>query len=78
MALEHQQTMDIEEYFALEEQHPETRYEYVDGYVYMMAGGTINHDTIKANLERILWHLLRGSNSRTFSTDMRVYISPTR
>ncbi len=31
MALEHHQTMSVEEYFALEEQHPETRYEYVDG-----------------------------------------------
>ncbi len=78
MALEHHQTMDVEEYFALEEQHPEVRYEYVDGYVYMMAGGTINHDTIKANVERILWHLLRGSKCRTFSSDMRVSISPTR
>jgi Uma2 family endonuclease len=78
MALEHSQTMSVDEYFALEEQHPETRYEYVDGYVYMMAGGTINHDTIKANMERILWGLLRGSRCRTFSSDMRVFVSPTR
>lgn len=78
MALEHQQQMiSVEEYFALEEQNPETRYEYVDGCVYMMAGGTINHDTIKANLERILWGLLRASRCRTFSSDMRVFVSPT-
>lgn len=78
MALEHHQTMSVEEYFALEEQHPETRYEYVDGYVYMMAGGTVNHDTIKSNIERILWGLLRGSRCRTYSSDMRVYVSSTR
>jgi Uma2 family endonuclease len=78
MALEHHYHMSVEEYFALEEQHPETRYEYVDGYVYMMAGGTIDHDTIKSNMERILWGLLRGSRCRTFSSDMCVFISTTR
>jgi Uma2 family endonuclease len=78
MALEHRQTMGVEEYFALEERHPETSYEYVDGYVIMMAGGTVNHDTIKSNMERILWRLLRGSKCRTYSSDMRVFISETR
>ncbi len=78
MALEHRQTMSVEEYFALEERNSETRYEYVDGYVIMMAGGTVNHDTIKSNMERILWRLLRGSKCRTYSSDMRVFISETR
>ncbi len=78
MALEYRQTMSVEEYFVLEERHPETRYDYIDGYVYMMAGGTVNHDTIKSNMERILWSLLRGSKCRTYSSDMRVSISETR
>ncbi len=78
MALELQRPISVEEYFALEESNPETRYEYVDGYVYMMAGGTVNHDTIKSNLERILWNLLRGSKCRTYSSDMRVFVSGTR
>jgi Uma2 family endonuclease len=78
MALEYRQAMSVQEYFALEERNPETRYEYIDGYVYMMAGGTINHDTIKSNMERILWSLLRGSKCRTYSSDMRVFVSETR
>ena len=78
MALEYRQTMSVDEYFALEERNPETRFEYIDGYVYMMAGGTVNHDTIKSNMERILWGLLRGSKCRTYSSDMRVFISETR
>ena len=77
MALEYRQTMSVQEYFALEERNPETRYEYIDGYVYMMAGGTVNHDTIKSNMERILWSLLRGSKCRTYSSDMRVFVSET-
>ena len=71
-------TISVADYFALEERNPETRYEYVDGYVTMMAGGTVNHDTIKANIERILWALLRGSGCRTYSSDMRVAVAETR
>ena len=78
MALEHQQTMTVEEYFQLEENDPDTRYEYTDGHVYAMAGGTANHDTIKSNIQRILWSLLRGSKCRVYSSDMKVFISETR
>src|SRR2546421_9202890 len=55
MALEHRQTMTVEEYFLLERNDPDARYEYVDGHIYAMAGGTFNHDTIKSNIQRILW-----------------------
>lgn len=78
MAIEHRQTMTVEEYFHLEESDPDTRYEYVDGQVYAMAGGTANHDTIKSNIQRILWHLLHGSSCRVYSSDMKVYVSETR
>src|SRR6266702_122307 len=70
--------MTVEEYFQLEENDPDTRYEYIDGYVYALAGGTANHDTIKSNIQRILWNLLRGSKCRVYSSDMKVYISETR
>ena len=59
MALQHRQTMSVEEYFQLERNDPDARYEYIDGYIYAMAGGTFNHDTIKSNIQRILWGLLR-------------------
>ncbi len=78
MAIENRRTMTVEEYFQLEENDPGTRYEYIDGHVYAMAGGTANHDTIKSNLQRILWSLLRGSPCRIYSSDMKVYISETR
>jgi len=78
MMIEHAHTMTVEEYFQLEENDPDTRYEYIDGHVYAMAGGTANHDTIKSNMQRILWHLLRGGKCRVYSSDMKVYISETR
>lgn len=78
MAIEYPQMMTVEEYFQLEENDPDTRYEYIDGHVYAMAGGTANHDTIKSNIQRILWHLLRGSKCRVYSSDMKVFVTETR
>ena len=49
MALEHRQTMTVEEYFLLERNDPEARYEYVDGYTYAIRG-PFNHDMIKSNI----------------------------
>ncbi len=78
MAIEHPQIMTVEEYFQLEENDPATRYEYIDGQVYAMTGGTANPDMIKSNIQRILWNLLRGSGCRVYSSDMKVFISETR
>ena len=78
MALEHRQTMTVEDYFLLEENNPEVRYEYADGYIYAMAGGTFNHDTIKSNIQRILWGLLHGGKCRVYSSDIKVYIARER
>ena len=55
MALEHPQIMTVEEYFHLEEADTENRYEYIDGHVYMMAGGTFDHSTISGNIYSLLW-----------------------
>jgi hypothetical protein len=35
MASERTPIMSVDEYFELEENNPDTRYEYLDGYVYM-------------------------------------------
>ena len=78
MALERYSTMTVEEYFQLEENDPDTLYEYEDGHVYAMAGGTANHDTIKLNFYTILSGLLRGSKCRVYTSDMKVPVTETR
>lgn len=78
MALEHPQLMTVEEYFHLEESDSENRYEYVDGQVYMMAGGTFDHSTISGNIYSILWGLLRGKPCRVYNSDIKVQISHKR
>ena len=78
MALEHTPLMSVEEYFELEENNPDTRYEYIDGHVYMMAGGSANHATIGGNSLAILKSLLRGSSCRAYNSDMKVRVSEKR
>jgi len=75
MALEHTSTMSVEQYFELEENSPDTRYEYFDGYVYMMSGGSANHAAISGNIYAILRSLLRGSQCRVYNSDMKVRVS---
>ena len=62
-----------EEYFAWEEQQLE-RHEYIDGKVYAMSGGTIDHGNIAGNFLALLKAHLRGSGCRTLNSDCRVSI----
>jgi Uma2 family endonuclease len=79
MALEHEPVlMTVEEYLALEEDDPVNCYEYVDGYVYMMAGGSLDHSAISLNLCIILKSLLRGSSCRVYNSDIKVRVSQKR
>ncbi len=78
MALERTQTISVEEYFELEENNPDTRYEYLDGYVYMMSGGSANHAAISGNIYAILKNALRGGPCRVYNSDMKVRVSEQR
>ncbi len=76
--MEHTQTMTVEDYFQLEENDTEHRYEYVDGHVSMMAGCTFDHSTISGNIYSTLRGLLRGKACRVYSSDIKVRISQKR
>jgi Uma2 family endonuclease len=56
----------LEEYFALE-RASEARFEYWDGEVLCMSGGTDRHYLISENLRTRLAELLRGRDCRPFS-----------
>jgi uncharacterized protein YjbI with pentapeptide repeats len=42
--------MTVEEYFELCRNNPDTRYEYMDGQVTMLVGGSLNHARIALNI----------------------------
>ncbi len=72
-AQEHFPRFTPTEYFAWEEQQ-QVRHEYIDGEVYAMSGGTINHSEIALNFGSLLKSHLRGRGCRTLNSDARVNI----
>lgn len=78
MAIQHNarnERISLEEYLALIEQDPEHRYEYLDGYIYMMTGGTPDHSIIGNNVGRILGNLLQGRRCIVYNSDLYVELS---
>ena len=63
--------LTVEDYLTGERQS-EIRHEFVEGMVYAMAGASINHNQITANLLTQLMTHLRGKNCRPFSSDLLV------
>jgi Uma2 family endonuclease len=62
-----------EEYFAWEEQQ-QCRHEYLNGDVYAMTGGSLNHSEIAGNFHFILKAHMRGSGCQVRNSDGRVNI----
>lgn len=65
----------IEQYLEME-RASEERHEYIDGYVYKLAGESPEHSTINTNLIAILVTQLRGKPCRAFSPNMKVRSGP--
>ena len=69
----------VEEYFELERTSQE-KYEYHDGYIVAvgeaiaMAGGSVNHSLIVANVIRELGNRLKGRPCRVYDSNLRVRI----
>jgi Uma2 family endonuclease len=55
----------------------EIKHEYIDGYIYAMAGASENHDLISGNIFRELGNHLKQKKSpcNIFSSDIKVRIS---
>lgn len=65
-----------EEYFAWEETQ-RMRHEYLNGDVYSMSGGTINHSEIALNFGALLKAHMRGGSCKVLNSDARVNICET-
>jgi Uma2 family endonuclease len=69
--------MSVEEYLEFD-RNSEFRYEYFDGFVYAMSGGTLPHNLIAANLIRRLGNALEGKGCAVVGGSLRVQVSPRR
>ena len=62
-----------EEYFAWEEQQPE-KYEYIDGEVYAMSGGSVNHGRIAIRFTALFDNHLANTTCITGNSDIKLNI----
>lgn len=67
--------MSLEEFFQFAESDPEHRYEYIDGQIHMMAGGTPDHSIISNNVGRILGNALRRGPCRVYNSDVYIQLN---
>ena len=70
MALQHERWISLEEYHELE-RTSDVKYEYSDGRIYDMSGGTFEHSQIALNLGTALKSHLRGKVCRVANSDMK-------
>lgn len=70
--------MPVEEYLTFDAAYSEGRYEFIDGYAYMLAGGTLNHARCSANMIRELGNALRAGPCNVYTSDMKVRLSEKR
>ncbi|MBW4616943.1 MAG: Uma2 family endonuclease [Desmonostoc vinosum HA7617-LM4] len=73
IAIADQNYFTPEEYLKLEEQSS-TKHEYIDGYIYAMAGALDPHVTVAGNLFALLRSHVRGSGCRVYIADMKARI----
>ncbi|HEY0755699.1 MAG TPA: Uma2 family endonuclease [Ktedonobacteraceae bacterium] len=71
----HDERVSFEEYFATLKKDPEHRYEYLDGHVYMMTGGSPDHSIIGSNANGILRELVRGRGCIVYNSDVYFQVS---
>lgn len=67
--------VSAEEYLAMERAAQE-RHEFIDGFVYQMAGESLEHSRISVNLLTILNTQLRGKRCEALSPNMKVLSGP--
>ena len=71
-----QHRFGFREYLALEAMSPNVKHEFLDGHVFAMAGGTLEHSGIAANLVTLLSVQLRERPCRV-SIKRSMLSSPT-
>jgi Uma2 family endonuclease len=70
--------MSVEDYLILNKNSKDARYEYLDGEIRMLAGGSPDHSIIIANLTATIKGPLRGNQCRVYNSDVQLKLSEKR
>ncbi|MGH2479679.1 MAG: Uma2 family endonuclease [Ktedonobacteraceae bacterium] len=71
----HDERFGLAEYFATLEKDPEHGYEYLNGRIYMMTGGSPDHSIIGSNANGILRELVRERGCIVYNSDVYFQVS---
>lgn len=74
VAVPERQCLNPQDYLDWEEKQP-IKYEYIDGEVFAMTGGTIPHNDLAVNLTTALKNHLRGKGCKVSMADAKVGVS---
>lgn len=69
--------MSVEEYLEVDRAASDARYEYIDGLLTLLAGGTSEHADIAGNVYVALREQFQSGPCHVFNSDMRVQVSET-
>ncbi len=70
--------MTVDEWRKLEQANPDLKYEYIDGQVHLMSGGSLAHARIGSNTVRALEDALESKPCYVYNSDASVCLSETR
>jgi len=70
--------MSVEDYQILNKNSKDARYEYLDGEIRMLAGGSPDHSIMIANLTATIKGPLKGSPCRVYNSDVQLKLSEKR
>lgn len=68
----------VDEWRELERTTPDAKYEYIDGQVYLMSGGSLAHSRISSNTLRALEDALGDGPCFVYNSDASVRLSESR
>ena len=75
MAIQREHWISPEEYLEIDRASPDIKYEYEDGRIYRMSGGTVEHAQIAQNMIGALAIHFGEGPCRAFSSDVRVQVA---
>jgi Uma2 family endonuclease len=78
MAQHEYQNIHVDDYLFLDQNSQSARYEYLEGELRMLAGGSANHSTVATNLASILHRLLEKGPCKVYNSDMQLQLSESR
>jgi Uma2 family endonuclease len=78
MAQHEYQNIHVDDYLALDQNSQSARYEYLEGELRMLAGGSADHSTIATNLASILHRLLEEGPCKVYNSDMQLQLTESR